>query len=85
MDSRWGLTSELHQAGCVCHLCHFPAMMPRPQSPPPTWAVGGHCCMGLPTLRLIGSLLPDVPHLCLSASPGYHKDHVLRMAPDTES
>lgn len=35
VGSKWGLTSELGQAGCACHLRHFPATLPRPQSPPP--------------------------------------------------
>lgn len=34
VGSKWGLTSELGQAGCACHLRHFPATVPRPQSPP---------------------------------------------------
>uniref|UniRef100_A0A8P0T1P9 6-phosphofructo-2-kinase/fructose-2,6-biphosphatase 4 n=1 Tax=Canis lupus familiaris TaxID=9615 RepID=A0A8P0T1P9_CANLF len=58
MDSKWGLTLELGQARCVCHLYHFPAMVPRLQSSP---TLGR--CTGLPTLRLVGSLLPNIAHL----------------------
>ena len=76
MDSKWGLTLELGQARCVCHLYHFPAMVPRLQSSP----ILGRCT-GLPTLRLVGSLLPNIAHLFFSPSPWYHRDHVLPVAP----
>lgn len=52
LGNRWGLTSELGQAGGVCHCHHLPAMGPRPHNPCPLWTVDGPCCMGLPPLRL---------------------------------